>query len=160
MRLYANQPIGTVPRARQLRRDASAPERRLLRGLKQSFPDLKWRHQTPVGPFYADILCHSERLVIEIDGDTHAGHEGRDAARTRHIERQGFRVLRVANADVMSNLDGVIAHISLSLREREGARSPQASGKGEDSLANATNKATLPSPRAAARLAPLPMGEG
>jgi len=56
MRLYANQPIGTVPRARQLRRDAPEPERRLLRALRESFPHLKWRHQSPLGPYYSDIL--------------------------------------------------------------------------------------------------------
>lgn len=130
MRLYANQPIGTVPRARQLRRDAPEPERRLLRALRETFPHLKWRHQAPVGPFYADILCFSERLVIEVDCDTHAGRDGEDAARTRVLAAEGYHVLCVANADVMQNPDGVIAHISLSLREREGA--PKAR-KGEGS---------------------------
>ncbi|WP_423605533.1 endonuclease domain-containing protein [Sphingomonas sp. MS122] len=80
MRLYANQPSGTVPRARQLRRDAPEPERRLLRALREAFPAHKWRHQAPVGPFYADILCFSEALVIEVDGDTHAGSASRVAA--------------------------------------------------------------------------------
>ncbi len=124
MRSYANQPIGTVPRARQLRHEASEPERRLLRALREAFPRLKWRHQVPVGPFYADILCFSERLVIEIDGDTHIGRKQADAARTALIEREGYRVLRVTNADVMQNLDGVLTHLSFSLREKEGA--PQA----------------------------------
>ncbi|WP_404371695.1 endonuclease domain-containing protein [Sphingomonas sp. MMS24-J45] len=132
MRLYANQPIGTVPRARQLRRDAPEPERRLLRALKQAFPSMKWRHQAPVGPFYVDILCFSEKLVIEVDGDTHADREWRDASRTNVIEDEGFRVLRVSNNDVMQNLDGVIAQISLSVQEREGAHRAS-DGKGEDS---------------------------
>lgn len=124
MRGYANQPIGTVPRARQLRREASEPERRLLRALREAFPHLKWRHQTPIGRFYVDILCFSERLVIEVDGDTHAATSNDDAARTRLIEQEGYRVLRVANADVLQNLDGVLTHLSFSLREKEGA--PQA----------------------------------
>ena len=132
MRLYENQPIGTVPRARQLRRDAPEPERRLLRALRETWPNLKWRHQAPVGPFYADILCFSVKLVLEVDGDTHAEREARDASRTKIMEAAGFSVLRFANSDVMSNLEGVIDSISLSLREREGARSAQPSGKGED----------------------------
>jgi very-short-patch-repair endonuclease len=90
-----------------LRRDAPEPERRLLRGLREAFPDYKWRHQVPVGPFDADIMCFSERLVIEVDGDTHALREERDAARTAIIEREGFRVVRFANNDMMQNLDGV-----------------------------------------------------
>ncbi len=153
VRLYDHQPIGTVPRARQLRRDAPEPERRLLRALRDAFPALKWRHQTPVGPFYVDLLCFSEKLVVEVDGDTHADMERSDAARTAIIEGEGFRVIRVANNDVMANINGVVEMIgnSLSLWEREGAAKPR---KGEGS-----SKA-LPSPRAATRLAPLPMGEG
>ncbi|WP_375393990.1 endonuclease domain-containing protein [uncultured Sphingomonas sp.] len=122
MRSYRNQPIGTVPRARQLRREAPEPERRLLRGLREAFPHLKWRHQTPLGPFHPDILCFSEKLVIEVDGDTHAHTVSEDAARTRFIERQGYRVLRFTNTDVMQNLEGVLTQISFSLREKEGAR--------------------------------------
>jgi very-short-patch-repair endonuclease len=131
MRLYEDRPSGTVTRARQLRRDASAPERRLLRALRDALPHLKWRHQAPVGPYYADILCFSERLVIEVDGDTHAYSTERDAHRTAAITRAGFRVVRTTNADVMENLEGVLSHISFSLREKEGARAVQPRGKDE-----------------------------
>ena len=123
MRLYANQPIGTVPRARQLRRDAASPERRLLRALREALPELKWRHQTPVGPFFTDIMCFSESLVIEVDGDTHADTAEYDATRTRVIESEGFRVLRFANGDVMENIDGVVAHVATTLDSmREGRK--------------------------------------
>ncbi len=135
MRLYANQPIGTVPRARQLRRDAPEPERRLLRALRESHPQLKWRHQAPFGPYYTDILCIAARLVIEVDGETHAITTEYDAARTRYITRQGYQVLRFTNPDVMANLDGVITQISFSLREKEGARTAQPCGKDEASTA-------------------------
>ena len=158
MRLYQNQPSGTASRAKQLRRDASSPERRLLRALREALPARKWRHQVPVGPFYADILCFSEALVIEVDGDTHAGNVERDAARTRFIESEGYRVLRFWNRDVLENIEGVIAQISLSLREREGARSAKPGGQGEGDRKAGSPRS--PSPRAAARLAPLPMGEG
>ncbi|WP_288458736.1 DUF559 domain-containing protein [uncultured Sphingomonas sp.] len=126
MKLYQNQPAGTVDRARSLRRGAPAPERRLLRALRTSFPHLKWRHQAPIGPFYADMLCFSEKLVIEVDGDTHTAAD--DARRDAFLAREGFRTLRFTNAEVTENRDGVLALISLSLREREGAAQPR---KGE-----------------------------
>ena len=115
MRLYEQQPVGTVPRARQLRRDASAPERRLLRALREAFPAHKWRHQSPVGPFHVDILCFAERLVIEVDGDTHADSERYDAARTRFIEGEGFHVIRFSNGDVMQNVEGVLTAVATAL---------------------------------------------
>ncbi len=127
MKLYRDQPAGTVDRARSLRRDAPTPERRLLRALRTAFPHLKWRHQAPIGPFYADMLCFSEKLVIEVDGDTH--HAADDSRRDALLAREGFRTLRFTNTDVMQNLDGVLTSISLSLREREGAAQPR---KGED----------------------------
>ncbi len=133
MRLYEDQPSGSVAQARDLRRHAPEPERRLLRALRESFPHLKWRHQVPIGPYKADVLCFSGKLVIEVDGDTHAQTAEYDAARTRLIEREGYRVLRFCNNDVVQNLDGVIASVSLSLWEREGA--PKArKGEGDRSF--------------------------
>jgi very-short-patch-repair endonuclease len=157
MRLYAHQPIGTVPRARQLRREASPVERRLLRALREAFPTHKWRHQAPVGPFYADILCFSEALVIEVDGDMHADTAEYDAARSAAIARAGFRVVRFSNNDVTANIEGVLGTISNSLShwEREGAAEPR---KGEGRKVRAY---PLPSPsHAAARRGPLPLPKG
>ncbi|RYD30268.1 MAG: DUF559 domain-containing protein [Sphingomonadales bacterium] len=110
MRLYANQSIGTVPRARQLRRDAPEPQRRLSRARSHAFPPCKWRHQAPVGPFYIDIPCFSEALAIEID-----------ASRTKIIETESFRVIRFANDEVMRNLDGVLARIATKLSTGKGS---------------------------------------
>ncbi|WP_426255290.1 endonuclease domain-containing protein [Sphingomonas sp. DC2300-3] len=123
--LYKDAPSGTVQRARDLRRNAPGPERHLLRALRDTYPHLKWRHQAPLGPFYADMLCFSEKLVIEVDGDTHAGAEGSDTSRAGFMAREGYRTIRVSNTDVMTNLEGVIEHISFSLREKEGAAQPR-----------------------------------
>lgn len=131
MRLYEQQPIGTVPHARQLRRDAPEPERRLLRALREACPHVKWRHQAPVGPFFADSLCFPARLIVEVDGDDHAAKQERDATRTRFLQNEGYAGMRLANADVMQNLEGVIRQISFSLREEEGARVAQPRGKDE-----------------------------
>ncbi|MDQ0249248.1 very-short-patch-repair endonuclease [Sphingomonas kyeonggiensis] len=158
MRLYQDQPSGTVPQLRALRRNATETEKRLLRALRGAFPERKWRFQAPVGPYRVDFLCFAERLIIEVDGGQHAEAVEYDARRTRFIESEGYRVLRFWNNDVLENAEGVIAQISLSLWEREGARSAKPSGKGEGRQSQAASRS--PSPRAAARLAPLPKGEG
>ena len=121
MRLYDDRPSGTVARARQLRRDSSAPERRLLRALRAAFPYVKWRHQAPIGPFFTDMLCLSHHLVVEVDGDTHAGSAGYDARRAAAMRELGYTTLRFTDAEVMENIGSVLEQVSFSLREREGA---------------------------------------
>ena len=108
MRNYRNQPSGTDNRARALRKAASPAEKKLLRALKENFPAAKFRHQTPVGPFYADFFSFSEQLIIEVDGESHGTTKEQDAARTRYIEAEGYRVIRFWNNEIDHNLEGVL----------------------------------------------------
>jgi very-short-patch-repair endonuclease len=112
---YETARTGASLRARQLRRDSTEAEKRLLRALRSKLPPYKWRHQMPIGPYFADFACFSEKLVVELDGGQHADAAEYDAARTRFIESNGYRVLRFWNSDVLSNSDGVLEEISLSL---------------------------------------------
>ena len=136
MRAYDNQPSGTIGRARQLRRTSTTVEKRLLRALRTKLPDPKWRHQMPIGPYFADITCFAARLIIEVDGGQHAEAGEYDRARTRFIERQGYRVLRFWNNDVTGYINGVL-----------------------ETIARALEVAPSPSQPLAGSL-PLPMGEG
>ena len=112
MRNYRNQPSGTVDRARALRRAASPAEKKMLRALRENFPTAKFRHQTPVGPFYADFFSFKAQLVIEIDGDSHGTTQAQDAARTQFMNNEGYRVIRFWNNEIADNLEGVIGAVS------------------------------------------------
>ena len=74
----------------------------------------------PIGPYFADFACFSAKLVVELDGGQHATAHAYDEARTRFIEREGYRVLRFWNNDVLTNCDGVVQMIARALA-REGA---------------------------------------
>jgi very-short-patch-repair endonuclease len=91
------------------------PERHFWRALRTAFPEVHWRKQVPLGPYFADFCCHSANLVIELDGGQHANTEPYDERRTRFIEAQGFRVLRFWNNDVVGNADGVLQRIAEEL---------------------------------------------
>ena len=54
-------------------------------------------------------------LIIEIDGDTHGSTSEYDAQRTGYLERQGWRVIRFTNSDVMHNIEGVLSTIAQHL---------------------------------------------
>ena len=66
----------------------------------------KFRRQMSIGPYFADFVCLSERLVVEIDGPFH--DEESDARKTAYLESQGFRVARFPVGDVDDSLDEVI----------------------------------------------------
>ncbi len=75
----------------------------------------KFRRQVPAGPYFIDFLCISERLVVEVDG---AGHEAEsDDRKTRWLEANGYRVLRIPVVDVDESMDDVIHGIYLELTE-------------------------------------------
>ena len=96
------------------------PERMLWRALRSTMPHHHWRKQVPLGPYFADFLSHSEKLIIELDGGQHATTGAYDEARTRFIEAQGYLVLRFWNSDVIGNPDGVLQLIAQRLAESRG----------------------------------------
>ena len=93
-------------RAAEMRRNPTEPEKRLWSILSASQRSgFKFRRQAVLPPFIADFLCPVARLIVEVDGDTH--DPANDARRDRILADRGYRTLRVTNADVMTNLDGV-----------------------------------------------------
>lgn len=102
-------------RARELRRDMTEPEYRLWHALKHNQLGAKFRRQAPKGPYILDFYCPQHKLVIEVDGESHA-MDSRDERRDAWLTNQGFRVLRFWNHDIMRNLDGVVAVIYRELR--------------------------------------------
>ncbi len=115
MRNYRDLPSGAVDQARTLRRNATEAEKRLWRALREQLPTVKFRRQVPHGAYVADFLCFSGKLVVEVDGATHAESIEQDAARTRYFEAQGYHVLRFWNHEVMENTEGVVAVIAARL---------------------------------------------
>ncbi|WP_284124188.1 endonuclease domain-containing protein [Parerythrobacter aestuarii] len=108
MKQYGKGTSGTVDRARILRRDMTEAEKLLWLKLRKAFPEAKFRRQSPVPPYCADFLSYRHKLVIEADGGQHDLNDPAEIARTRHLERQGFRVLRFWNHDILANIDGVL----------------------------------------------------
>jgi very-short-patch-repair endonuclease len=107
--------IETRTHAKQLRANLTEPERRLWYNLRANRLGVKFQRQVVLAPYVADFASRSHRLVVEIDGDTHAEREAYDAARTRALEQRGYRVIRFTNTDVMTNLDEVLNAILIAL---------------------------------------------
>ncbi|CAM8659915.1 MULTISPECIES: endonuclease domain-containing protein [Sphingobium] len=100
------------------RPDPETPES-LKQGAKlrnRQLDGIKFRRQVWLAGFIADFYAADLRLVIEVDGDDHAAREAADQQRFRILQREGFRTIRFANADIMRNIEGVLETISMTVR--------------------------------------------
>ena len=102
-------------RARKLRREATPAERCLWAYLAKSRLGAKFSRQMPIGPYFADFLCRELMLVVEIDGFSHEMRQEADAARTSVIEAAGYQVIRLTNAEVLGNTEGVALAIQAAV---------------------------------------------
>jgi very-short-patch-repair endonuclease len=115
----------TAGKARILRRNLTDAELRLWQALRyRRFAGHKFRRQQPLGAFIVDFVCLAQRVIIEVDGGHHTEQREYDAARDRWLRKQGFRVLRFTDAEVLTELDSVEQAI---WEELEGSPAPQPS---------------------------------
>ena len=103
--------------ARRLRVDATEVEKVLWRKLRGRQLGFKFRRQRPVGPFVTDFCCVEAKLIVELDGEQHAANQGYDADRTAFLIDRGYRVIRFWNHEITSELERVIAEISVFLND-------------------------------------------
>jgi len=77
----------------------------------------KFRRQHPLGIYTADFYCAEEKLVVEVDGDSHLSDEAKryDAARDRWMKSQGIRVLRFTCTEVEKCTQHVLEKVDAAL---------------------------------------------
>jgi very-short-patch-repair endonuclease len=76
----------------------------------------RFRRQLPHYGFIADYCCVERKLVIELDGDSHAERESYDARRGELLSARGYRLLRFYNSELMENLAAVLRAIEDALQ--------------------------------------------
>ena len=115
--LPAFQSFFSLPeRARANRKLLTESEFVLWQALRGSRLGVKFQRQHVLSPFIVDFYSASAKLVIEIDGEVHAGRGERDAARVEQlVALHGVRVVRVLAADVMVNVVAVAGAVRLAL---------------------------------------------
>ncbi|WMT79318.1 endonuclease domain-containing protein [Bradyrhizobium sp. Ash2021] len=77
----------------------------------------KFRRQHPIDRYVVDFVTLDGKLIVEVDGVTHAepSEVAKDKARSEVLETCGFLVVRVSNTDVYDNLEGVLEMIESTL---------------------------------------------
>ena len=122
--------------AKELRKQSTDAEELLwsLLRLKQ-LDGFKFRRQQPIDHFIVNFVCFETRIVIEVDGGQHLTDKDSDTKRGNYLNKQGFRILRFWNHEVLSNVDGVLEVIRAScLHPLPLPPSRKGRGKEHDSL--------------------------
>lgn len=120
--------VSQLDHAKHLRSNQTDAEQRLWYHLRaHRFMKLKFRRQTPIGPFIVDFVCMEYKLIVEADGSQHGGDD--DARRDAWLKEQGFTVLHFWNNDILQQTDAVLERIHQVLIALSPAPSPD--GRGE-----------------------------
>jgi very-short-patch-repair endonuclease len=100
-------------RRKELRNSCTPQETLLWSKLKNSQIGFKFRRQHSIGGYIVDFYCPSKRLAIEIDGSQHFTKDNQeyDSIRTKFFEGLDIEVLRFTNAEINTNIDGVVQKI-------------------------------------------------
>ena len=104
-------------RARDMRRHSSEAHKALAeRFAKADLGRYKFTRHAVVGSAIVDFNCHNLGMAIDID------EEGEDETlarrRDKSLESVGVRVMRIAAADILANIDDVLARITAGMRLR------------------------------------------
>ena len=116
--------LEVIPAILQLARDHRHPltpaEAKIWSRVSSRGLGFKIRRQHPIWRFIADFYCAEAKLVIEIDGDSHAdaSQEEYDKARTEWLEERGYKAMRITNNDVHKHLEDALQEIYLACKER------------------------------------------
>jgi very-short-patch-repair endonuclease len=98
-----------------MRREPTDTEKKLWHLLRdRRLAGVKFRRQVPIGRFIADFVCLRRKLIVEADGGQH-NDTSADATRDAWLKREGYRVVRYSNLDILKNPDGVLADLAAKL---------------------------------------------
>ncbi|MBA2334730.1 MAG: endonuclease domain-containing protein [Blastocatellia bacterium] len=96
---------------KELRSSLTSAEAALWQILKGSKLDgRKFRRQHSVGKYILDFYCPSEKLAVELDGNSHFSDNARDydLERRLYLVANGIKVIRFENKRVFDESDWVI----------------------------------------------------
>ena len=105
---------------RYLRKNETSAEKILWAKLRnRQLLRYKFRRQHGIDHYAIDFYCPEKRLAVEVDGVTHysPAEIEYDKERENIIKTYEIKFVRVTNADVYKNLDGVLFLIAEELQK-------------------------------------------
>lgn len=95
-----------------LRRNQTDAERKLWQRLRnRQLMGVKFRRQMPIRGYVVDFAAVEIKLIVELDGSQHIDDKEADEFRTGFLQREGYKVVRFWNNDVLLRTDYVLEAI-------------------------------------------------
>lgn len=121
--------------ARRMRNNPTEAEDFLWRQLKEKGLNTSFKRQCVILDYIADFYSPSANLIIEVDGGYHQTDEQQtlDEIREEKLKKQGYRILRFTNEQVLFDIDRVLTKIK-DMIENEKTPSLLGEGRGEGQI--------------------------
>ena len=103
--------------AKRQRQNPTDAEKVLWEYLKGAQLGQPFRKQHIIGEFIADFICLPANLIIEVDGGYHQLPDQQidDETRTQWLNKQGFKVIRFTNEQVVFDTENVVKEIKKNI---------------------------------------------
>ncbi len=98
-------------RAEDMRANPTKAEKVLWEKIKNKQLGIKFRQQHIINIFIVDFCSIKSALIIEVDGAIHKNQKEADAERTRILEKEGYKVIRFNNKEILYEIDTVLNKI-------------------------------------------------
>jgi len=103
--------------ARRLRRNQTLAEKALWTLVRnRRLGGFRFLRQVAIDRYFADFVCETGKLIVELDGAVHEDRKDYDERRTQAPELFGYTVLRFPNARVLADPGGTTDDILTALQ--------------------------------------------
>lgn len=88
----------------------------------------RYRWQMPIWRYVVDFALPDDKLIIEVDGESHLrpAQIEKDRERTAYFESKGWRVVRIWNEEVLADAAGAVAKCLAPLQDQPPKPQPKA----------------------------------
>ena len=103
---------------RMLRKNMTKEERHLWYDFLRGY-SVRFIRQKIIGNYIVDFYCAKANLAIELNGSQHFDKISiaKDNERTKYLESQGLKVIRIPNNEVNNNFRGVCEFIDIKVKK-------------------------------------------
>ncbi|MCF7813695.1 MAG: DUF559 domain-containing protein [Candidatus Cloacimonetes bacterium] len=97
--------------AKELRKNSTLSEVLLWHEINKNKLGVDFHRQKPIGNYIVDFYCPKSKLVIEVDGISHAGKLEYDQKRDDYLNKIGLTVIHFSDEEIKQNLVNVIEYL-------------------------------------------------